>query len=430
MSGSGSSGWRVRRLAPLVLLSGLLGACDQGGARAGSEREVAARAPIEVFSWGGLQADLVREHERRHPLDQIIHANPQLSYAARKLLSQRLLEGDPPDAFQSNGGSDLMRWVVFNEVDARESRVTPLDDLPDMAELSGTWPKMLRDALTYDGRLYAVPANVHRLNVIFYNPAVLKLVQARPPETVADLFALGKALRRRGIPLFAVGSKDPWTLSLLIIESLLVAQHGPDFYEDYFAGRLNATDPRIAHTLETGLRLLEYANPERYDLHWEQAAQLVFDGRAAMTVMGDWAKTLFDASGADVSSRYREMSFPGTESVFVFACNAFAVPLGAKNADGARRLLMTLLSREGQEAIGRSKTSIPTRLDVDVAAPDAAQREKQHLWRSGRLLLAQSAAVSPRVADDLKQALEDADRERRISPVLHTLRARYMLLGR
>ncbi|HTV20108.1 MAG TPA: ABC transporter substrate-binding protein [Polyangiaceae bacterium] len=425
----------ARWLAGLVALQTALGfgcgSSDGSGDGAASERAASVeRAPIEVFSWGGLQNTLVTEHERRHPEDRVIHANAQLSDTARKVLRKRLVEGDPPDTFQVNAGLDLLQWVLVNQIDARESRLLPLDDLPGLADWASLWPAPLRAALSYDGHPYAVPANVHRLNAVFFNPQVLRQAGVEVPRRLDDLFVLGDTLAKRGIPLLAVGSKDPWTLSVLIIESLLIAQHGPEFYESYFGGRLEPDDAHIEQTLTSALRLLEYANPDRDDLHWEQAAQMVFDGRAAMTVMGDWARSLFDAPGVEVDSRYRELTFPGTEALFVFACNAFPLPAGAKNEAGARRLLESIASVEGQAAIGRSRTSIPARLDVDVNPNDGTQTSKQRLWRSGRLVLAQSGLVPPAFSNDLNEALAAMDREHRVSPVLHALRARYLLLGR
>jgi serine/threonine protein kinase len=84
----------------------------------------------------------------------------------------------------------------------------------------------------------------------------------------------------------------------------------------------------------------------------------------------------------------------------------------------------------GQAAIGRSRTSIPARLDVDVNPHDRVQTNKQRLWRSGRLVLAQSGLVPQSFSLDVNEALADMDREARVSPARHTLRARYMLLGR
>jgi glucose/mannose transport system substrate-binding protein len=434
------SAWAVRavnagkgqRLVQRALLWAALGA-GLLSCSIGPRNETAAamdRAPIEVFSWGGLQDDLVTLHERRHPQDDIIHANAQVSDVSRMVLRKRLASGDPPDTFQVNAGLDLMQWVRINQVDARESRLQPLDDLPGMSAAMAAWPPPLLAALSHDGHPYAVPANVHRINQLFFNPSVLHEAGLMPPEHTEDLFVLGEALARRGIPLLAIGSKAPWTLSVLILESLLIAQHGPDFYHDYFSGRLDPADARIEQTALSALRLLQYSNPDRESLHWEQAAEMVFEGRAAMTVMGDWARTLFDSSGGDVAARYREMSFPDTAGVFVFACNVFPLPIGARNEAGSRRLLELIASAEAQAAIARSTTSIPARLDIDMSSSDPDQRHKQHLWRSGRLVLAQSGLVPPSVSRDLNDALAVMDRERRASPLLHALGARYMLLGR
>lgn len=65
-----------------------------------------------------------------------------------------------------------------------------------------------------------------------------------------------------------------------------------------------------------------------------------------------------------------------------------------------------------------------------MSSSDPDQRRKQHLWRSGRLVLAQSGLVPPSVSTDLNDALAAMDRERRASPLLHAPRARYRLLGR
>jgi glucose/mannose transport system substrate-binding protein len=420
------------RCALVVALATIMASCQgdagAGAAEAASVGTPVSRAPIEVFSWGGLQTDLVRWHEERHPLDEIIDANAQLSGAARKVLQQRLLQGDPPDSFQANAGFDLMQWVTFNKTNARESKLQALDDSVGISKATAALPPSLRAALSYEGQLYAVPANVHRINEVFFNPAVLRQVGLPLPRSIDDLFRLGKALKARGIPLLAIGSKDPWTLSVFIIEALLISQHGADFYEAYFTGKLRPDDPRMLETLETALRLLEYANANRDELYWEQAAELVFNGQAAMTVMGDWARTLFDSTADDVDERYRETTFPGSEAAFVYTCNTFSLPKRAKNELGARRLLTTITSAEGQAAIGRSKTSLPSRLDVDVDPNDQVQVNKQRLWRSGRLVLAQSGIVPPQFSSDLNQALKDMATEKRLSPVVHTLRARHPLL--
>lgn len=45
--------------------------------------------------------------------------------------------------------------------------------------------------------------------------------------------------------------------------------------------------------LESFARMLDYVNADHAALSWDQAAQLVADGDAAMTIMGDWANGYF-----------------------------------------------------------------------------------------------------------------------------------------
>ncbi len=68
--------------------------------------------------------------------------------------------------------------------------------------------------------MYGVPANVHRINSTISTRPVLDKQGICPcPRTVADLLAPAESCTRTGIPPFAVGSREPWTLELLLFES-------------------------------------------------------------------------------------------------------------------------------------------------------------------------------------------------------------------
>jgi glucose/mannose transport system substrate-binding protein len=55
---------------------------------------------------------------------------------------------------------------------------------------------------------------------------------------------------------------------------------------------------------------------------------------------------------------------PGTRDLFLYGVDAFALPVGARNERGARELLRTVASTEGQIAFNRIKGSSPVRHDV------------------------------------------------------------------
>lgn len=391
--------------------------------------------PIELFSWWARVGEsdalgaLMRVHNKRVPQDTMINASAELSGLARKTLTERMHKGEPPDTFQANIGYDLDQWVIVNGLDARESRLLPLDDeLPsEVADWRAHMPKILLGLLSYDGKMYGVPTNVHRINSVFYNKRIFEKYGLDEPKNVADFDRLAQRLEGSQVPLFAVGSREPWTLALLVFECLLPAEQGPQFYQDFLHGGYKADDPRVVSVLRKSLHLLKFANADHRQLSWLQALDLVARGHAAMTVMGDWARVSFNARGLKLGIDYDEMAFPQTSGTLVFTSDAFSLPRGSKNREGAKRLLATMGSLEGQVAMNTAKSALAARTDAEPA-DDAQLAYKHRLLSQGSLVLALSGIVPPRFAEDIGQALAESVKEDDIEPALLTLRSRYALL--
>ena len=428
--------------AALLLLGGAAGCDSRTAAESlGSRTTTAAgqartERPIEMFSWweriGETDAlgALIREHRRRHPDDTIINASAGLSGLARKTLRARMLRNEPPDTFQANAGTDLMQWVLMNGMDARESKLLPLDDI--MPAEVRSWRKMMPavvlDQVSFDGKMYGVPSNVHRINCVFYNKKVFDRFGLTPPKSIEDLAALGSKLAGTGVSLFAIGGREPWTLALVVFECVLVAREGPAFYTDYLRGRLKPDDPRVVRALQAALELFRFVNPDYPKLSWLQAVELVVRGQAAMTVMGDWARVDFNAHGLKYGEDYVEIPFPGTAGAFVFTSDAFSLPTEAKNPAGARRLLDTIGSADGQRAMNDTKGALSARSDVMPLGNDPMLVDKHALLQKGPLVLALSGIVPAQFADDVADALSEMLREGDVEPAVHALRSRYALL--
>jgi glucose/mannose transport system substrate-binding protein len=369
-------------------------------------------------------------HARAYPGDHIVNPSTSESESSRQTLKDRLLRAEPPDLFQANAGADLMQWVAINGLDERESLLTPLDDLVSLAEWRRVFPDWLLDETRYNGKLYGLPSNLHRLNTLFYNKRIFARLGLSPPTSIEDLKSASRKLKRAGIDPIAVGAKQPWTLSLLVFECLLVSREGADFYSEYFVGNSRPDDRRILAILKTALDLRDYLNPDYRKLDWPDAVARVVDGKAAMTIMGDWAESDFAARGAVLDRDYAEMPFPGTADVFVFTADAFAVPVRAKNPAGAARVLATLSSAEAQRALAAVKGALPARSDAARADQSPRVRAKYEELLDGQIELAQSGMVPPLFSHDLNDALAEMMQSGDIEPVVQTLRSRYPLLLR
>jgi glucose/mannose transport system substrate-binding protein len=427
---------RALPLVPWTFVIALAG-CGSSGARVQRRADGGpeAQPPIELLAWlerigdSDPLASLTATHRQHYPDDVIIAARVASSAQARTTLRARLLRDEPPDTFQANVGRDLMQWVLANGTDARESKLLPLDDLvPAAASWRKAMPRELLDAVSYEGKIYGVPLNVHRNNLIFYNKNVFRKNRLAEPTSVADLIAAGKKLREAGVPLIAIGSREPWTVSLLLFECLLVAREGPDFYRAFFGGRLAPDDRRVISTLQAGLELLSFANADNRNLSWLQAVESVVRGEAAMTVMGEWARGPFRAAGMKPGVDYGELPFPGTAATFVFSADAFGLPANARNRAGAARLLATFGSIEGQRALSRARGTLAARLDLQPPPDDDALARSYQLLGKGRLVMALSGAIPAIVTGDLDASLGEMLDRHDIEPVVQTLRSRYALL--
>ena len=419
----------------LAALMGVACGCGEGGASRSGRAAATPQRPIEMFSWLERIGDsdplgaLATEHRRHHPDDVIINARAALSGLARKALRNRMLHNEPPDTFQANVGDDLMQWVLTNGSDARESKLLPLDDLvAGVASWRESMPATLIERISYDGKIYGAPADLHRNNTVFYNKKIFAKYGLTEPKTLGDLAAMGGKLRGSGVSLIAVGSREPWTVALLMFECLLVAREGPTVYQDYFTGRLTASDPRVLRTLQAGLELFAFVNPNHRDLSWLQAVELVTHGEAAMTVMGDWARAPFVVGGLKLGVDYGEIPFPQTAGTFVFSADAFALPVDAKNRAGVERLLAVIGSPDGQRVISQTRGTLSARVDVPPPASDPVLAANYALLQKGSLVLALSGLLPADFTDDLGAALLEMLDEHDIDPVVHTLRSRYMLL--
>jgi glucose/mannose transport system substrate-binding protein len=427
---------RARRSSAWALAIALAG-CGRSAVRTQPADDGGHRAqrPIEMFAWlerigdSDPLAALATTHRQLYPDDVIIDARAGFSGQARRTLRARMQRNEPPDTFQANVGNDLMQWVLISGTDSRESKLVPLDDaVGGVAAWRSAMPAELLQHISYDGRVYGVPANIHRNNMVFYNKHVFAKFGLVEPESIADLFGLGRKLRDKGVPLMAVGSREPWTVSLFLFECLLVARQGPAFYRDFFAGRLTPDDRHIVDTLEAGLELLAFANPDHRKLSWLQAVEMVTRGDAALTVMGEWARGPFVEAGMKLGVDYGEIPFPGTASTFVCSSDAFGLPVSAKNRRGAERLLATLASVEGQRAISRTRGTLAARIDVPPPPDDPVLAQSYALLKKGKLLMALSGMVPASVSGDLEESLAEMLDQHDIEPVVQTLRSRYALL--
>jgi glucose/mannose transport system substrate-binding protein len=250
-----------------------------------------------------------------------------------------------------------------------------------------------------------------------------------PPSTLAELYEVAAALQAEGVEPFALGARGTWTIALLVFENLMVALRGPDFYEQYLGGELdNAADPRMLEVLDETLRFWQFVSEDARSIEWDEAVARVHDGKAAMTVMGDWAKGTLKQLGGEPGVTFGQLPFPGTEGVFVFTADTFPLPKGAPEREAALDVLSTFGSLEGQAAFNPLKGSIPARLDADPDGYDQLARRTIQDFQDSRLILALSGLAPAAFTDEVQQALGEMIDTGNPEPARFALMNRYDVL--
>jgi glucose/mannose transport system substrate-binding protein len=338
---------------------------------------------LEMFSWwtAGGEADGLNAmydlYKASYPNVEVINATVAggAGANAKAVLATRLTGGDPPDAFQLHAGLEVEKYDPAKYLQT-------LDSLYTSEGWDKVFPADLISLLKYQDHFWGVPVNIHRANVLWYNTKILADNNIQAPTNWDEFFAAADALQAKNIIPIAVGTKDSFVASHTF-ETILIASLGADGYKGLWTGKTSWDSPDVTAALNTLKRLMTYANTDHAALSWDGAAQYLVDGKAAMTIMGDWAAGYF------TSKNFTDMGWepvPGTAGIFDALSDSFAMPKGIKDQANAEAWLKLAGSKAGQEAFNPKKGSICARTDCDAALFSAYSQSAMKDWASNAIV--------------------------------------------
>jgi glucose/mannose transport system substrate-binding protein len=415
-----------------LLAGGLTTSC---GDDAESEEETGTDQ-LEIFSWwtsaseGAALGQLLDAFKSEHAGVTITNTAADASLDARQELTRRMSEGLPPDLFQVSGGNGVAAWVTPSGGGTENSAVESLESLAADGSWKAAIPPALLEVVTFEGTIYAVPVNVHRINCLFYNKKVFDDLGLTPPSTIEAFVEVAEVIRAAGITPLALGLKDKWVLGTTIWENLIPAIAGADYYNQYLTGKKDPADPVMRAALEEVGRLFDHIDIDARTMGWTDAVARVASGAAAMNFMGDWAKGEFVAAGLAADVDFGVVNWGA--DVFVFTTDAFVLPKGAANHDNALHLAAIMGSVAGQDAFNPAKGSIPARIDIDATKYDAISRAAIAAFASPATTLLQATAlmVPNDFADPVIEAFSSFAEDRNVDNVLQTMVNYYDVLQR
>jgi glucose/mannose transport system substrate-binding protein len=345
-----------------------------------------AKGKLEIFSWwtsGGEVEGLNAMYDvfkKKYPDVEIVNSAIGGGGTAsggdmKAVLQTRMMGGDPPESFQVHLGGELQDPYLVNDL------LEPIDFIYESEGFKKVFPKGVIDVATYKGKLWAVPVNIHRANMFWYNKAVASQNGVEPPKTWDDFMVVGEKLKAKGIPALVANENAPGSFAQTS-ETVIIQYLGVDKWTNLFNGGTSWSDPQVGKAIEMCSKILAYFNPTYLSDDWNTVNDMVMKGKALAILSGDWIPGIYWAA------KFTDFGWapaPGNDGIYQALSDSFPLPKKVKNRDAAIGWLKVCGSKDGQDAFNPIKGSIPARTDADVSKYSEAQKWMMDKWAKDKI---------------------------------------------
>ena len=297
--------------------------------------------------------------------------------AAMMSLRSRALAGDPPASVQLKGPL-IQEWGELGVLSS-------VSGVAESENWAGVLPEGVADIMKYDGQWVAAPVNVHRLDWLYANPAVLEKAGIEIPRTWDEFNAAAEKLQAMDITPLAHGGQSWQDAS--VWEVVVLGIGGPEFHKK----ALVDLDPEALNS-ETMVKVFDQMRKLRGFVDdgfsgrdWNLATTMVMNGEAAFQIMGDWVKGEFMAAGKEPGKDFICANPPGTDNGYLFIIDSFAMfEQGSEDKQAGQKMFASLLmGPKFQETFNLYKGSIPVRTDISLDNfDDCARASNAHMLKT------------------------------------------------
>ena len=297
--------------------------------------------------------------------------------------------GRPPAAVQVFMGPNLKDY-------AKEGFLVDLTETAREGGWEKVLPPLINDLIQSDGRYVGAPINAHRVNSMWLNSAILTKVGATVPNTWGEFLVEAEKIKNAGYIPLALGGQA-WQEATLF-ENIALGVGGAEFHRKAFVelDRETLASPTMVKSFEMLRRVLEYIDPDFTGRNWDDATKMVMEGRAAMQIMGDWAKGEFLSKQLVPVKDFICKPAPGTDGLFLIDTDTIAM---FKHSDpeileAQMALARVIMEPDVQKKFNIIKGSVPARLGVDCQDFDPCACASMNAFAKA----AESGAVIPSMA--------------------------------
>lgn len=378
-------------------------------------RAMSAESVVFLHYWtdamkGGIN-EMVTAYNKSQPKPHIQATD--FEHENFKTVIKALLKSEtPPDLFSYWAGERTQTLVTAGYL-------APLDDLWKTARLDQHFSPLINQAATYNGKKYLLPVTQHWVG-FFYNKALFKRHGLSPPETWTQFETLCQMIQSYGIRPLALGTRAKWPAQFWL-DYLLLRTAGAPYRQRLMNGQASYSDPSVKRAMQYWADLIKkgYFNPHANQYDWSEAAMMVHNGEAAMTLMGTWIIGLYEGQlGWRQGGDYDAFPFPVIDKkvplVSLGPIDGIAMAKRSRHPQEVRKALAFFSGTTAQTQMSRGSGSLAPNQTIPVTFySDLQQRIQGFIGRSTGWAFALDLATPHPVAvaglDSLARFMDQPD---------------------
>jgi raffinose/stachyose/melibiose transport system substrate-binding protein len=233
---------------------------------------------------------------------------------------------NPPDIFFGWGGGVLKSYIDANDVYDMTS------DLNADSSWKNRFLPAVLSAVTFNGKIYGVPNSGIQPVLFFYNKDIFNQYNLKPPQTWNALLQTVNTLKQHNVIPIALAGGSKWPY--LMYEEYLVDRYGgPSVFNAAAANQSNAWSQDAFIKANTAIQQLVTMGAFGSSFgsviaDTNQDAALVYTGRAAMMLQGNWNFPVFQTNSPQFvqSGKLGWFPFPAVEGGTGDAANVAGNP--------------------------------------------------------------------------------------------------------
>ena len=298
--------------------------------------------------------------------------------AEQALALNRIAGGSPPAA---------MQWQVgppTKELDD-QGLLMHLDDLAKEGHWAEHLPPLILRNVIMNGHFLAAPVDIHGVNWMFYSVKAFKDANLEPPKTWDEFLQEAPKLKAAGIIPLAYGANAQQVIWIFV--ALLDGVGGRDTYMAITTKHdaTAAASDGVLKAFQVMGQLRQYVDPGSPNRKWNDTLALVENNKAALMIVGDWAKGEFEAAHLKIDQDWGCAPAPGTQDSYIMQTNAFAFPKtnNPNQIAAQKKLAEVFMDPAVQTEYTFYKGSIPSRLDADIRSLDRCAQLGQKVMAEG-----------------------------------------------